>query len=67
MNQPSQSAYDNAMRFMESQRVDLHQDWTKGFAYAPQVLVGLPEARIETREDGDLDKQIAVTEKQTVV
>lgn len=45
---------------------ELHQEWSEGFAYAPQVLAGLPEERIEVNEDDDLDKQVAVTMEKTV-
>ena len=50
--------------------VDLHVEHNEGFAYSPRMLSADSAESVdlaETREDGDLDKQIAVTEKQTVV
>lgn len=63
---PSFGAYRSAMEFCQERSVDLHQPYTEGFAYEPQVLVGMPDMRIEVNEDADLLIQEGVTEKQTV-
>jgi hypothetical protein len=66
---PSQAAYNAAMSYIESHpitRVDLHEPFTEGFAYAPQVLAGLPDTRIEANEEAPLVEQESLTTEQTV-
>lgn len=52
----------------QERTVNLHAECLEGFYYSPWMAS--PDSSesvdwIETREDGDLDKQIAVTTEQT--
>ena len=64
-SRPSQTGYNRAYMVV-LRHVDLLADWTKGFEYDPQVLVGLPDTRIEIREDADPLAQEGVTMEKTV-
>lgn len=68
---PSFGAYRSAMEFCQQRSVDLHQEWSEGFAYEPQVLVGLPSARTYSPyseiEEAPLVEQESLATEKTVV